>query len=146
MQDISPRTRQAFLKTPHHYSLCHTQNGQVIESLILEQTSKIIQSKHQPIPTMPTNHIPQCHILTVFLNTSGDGDSTTSLGNLFQCITTLSEKKVFLTSNMNLPQHIRVVPSAAPHKTCVLDPSQLYCSFLDTLQGLNVIPVGGAQN
>ena len=38
-----------------------------------------------------------------FLNTSRDGDSTTSLGILFQCLTTLSVKKFFLISNLNLP-------------------------------------------
>jgi len=38
-----------------------------------------------------------------FLNTSRDGDSTTSLGSLFQCLTTLSVKKCFLMSNLNLP-------------------------------------------
>jgi len=27
----------------------------------LEQTTKIIQSNHQPIPTMPTDHVPRCH-------------------------------------------------------------------------------------
>jgi len=32
---------------------------------------------------------------TRFLNTSRDGDSTTSLGSLFQCLTTLSVKKFF---------------------------------------------------
>ena len=37
-----------------------------------------------------------------FLNTSMDGDSTTSLGSLFQCLTTLSVKKCFLISNLNL--------------------------------------------
>ncbi|KAK4812358.1 LOW QUALITY PROTEIN: hypothetical protein QYF61_018808 [Mycteria americana] len=31
------------------------------------------------------------------------GDSTTSLGSLFQCLTTLLMKKFFLTSNLNLP-------------------------------------------
>ncbi|KAK4832969.1 hypothetical protein QYF61_026795 [Mycteria americana] len=31
-----------------------------------------------------------------------DGDSTTSLGSLFQCLTTLSVKKFFLISNLNL--------------------------------------------
>ena len=40
-----------------------------------------------------------------FLNTSKDGDSTTSLGSLFQCLTTLSVKKCFLISNLNLPWH-----------------------------------------
>ena len=37
------------------------------------------------------------------LNTSRIGDSTTSLGSPFQCLTTLSEKKYFLTSSLNLP-------------------------------------------
>ena len=38
-----------------------------------------------------------------FLNTFRDGDSTIELGSLFQCLTTLSVKKFFLTSNLNLP-------------------------------------------
>ena len=38
-----------------------------------------------------------------FLNTSRDGNSTTSLGTLFQCLTTLSVKTFFLISNLNLP-------------------------------------------
>ncbi|KAK4824710.1 LOW QUALITY PROTEIN: hypothetical protein QYF61_017936 [Mycteria americana] len=37
------------------------------------------------------------------LNTSRDGDSTTSLGSLFQCLITLSVKKNFLISSLNLP-------------------------------------------
>ena len=40
-----------------------------------------------------------------FLNTSRDGDSTTSLGSLSQCLTTLSVKKFFPISNLNLPRH-----------------------------------------
>jgi len=40
-----------------------------------------------------------------FLNASRDGYSTTSLGSLFQCLTTLSVKKCFLISNLNLPWH-----------------------------------------
>ena len=38
-----------------------------------------------------------------FLNTSRDGDSTTSLGSPFQCLTTLPVKKFFLISSLNLP-------------------------------------------
>ena len=41
---------------------------------------------------------------TCFSNTSRDGDSTTSLGSLFQCLTTLSLKNFFLISNLNLTQ------------------------------------------
>ena len=37
-----------------------------------------------------------------FLNTSRDSDSTNSLGCLFQHLTTLLEKKLFLISNLNV--------------------------------------------
>ena len=37
------------------------------------------------------------------LNVSRDGASTTSLGNLFQCFTTLWEKNFLLISNLNFP-------------------------------------------
>jgi len=36
------------------------------------------------------------------LKTFREGASTTSLGNLFQCLTTLTEKNFFLISNLNL--------------------------------------------
>ncbi len=41
--------------------------------------------------TSQLNHIPQ-HNIQSFLNTTMFGDSTTSLGSAFQCLTTLSEK------------------------------------------------------
>jgi len=41
-------------------------------------------------------------ISTCFLKTSRIGDSTTALGSLFQCLTTLSVKKFFLISNLKL--------------------------------------------
>jgi len=37
-----------------------------------------------------------------FLNTSRDGDSTTSLGSLFQCLSSLSEKKFFSISSLSI--------------------------------------------
>ena len=40
---------------------------------------------------------------TFFLNTSRDRDSITFLSNQFWCITTLSEMRIFLISNLNLP-------------------------------------------
>ena len=40
---------------------------------------------------------------TLLLNTSRDGDSTTSLGSPFQCPTTHPGKKYFLISSLNLP-------------------------------------------
>jgi len=42
---------------------------------------------------------------THFLNVSRDGDSTTSLGSLCQCLTILSENKLFLTSNLYHCEH-----------------------------------------
>jgi len=46
-----------------------------------------------------------------FLNTSRDGGLTTSLGSLFQCLTTLSVKKFFQISNLNLPwRNLRPFP------------------------------------
>ena len=40
-----------------------------------------------------------------YFNSSRDGDFTTSLGCLLQCLATLSEKKLFLISNLNLFWH-----------------------------------------
>jgi len=40
---------------------------------------------------------------TGFWNTSQVSDSTSSLGSLFQHLTTPLEKKYFLMSNLNLP-------------------------------------------
>ena len=37
------------------------------------------------------------------LNTAREGASTTSLGNFFHCLTTLTGKSFFLISNQNLP-------------------------------------------
>ena len=57
------------------------------------------QVQPQPIPTMPTDHVPQCHISTLW-NPSRDRDSTSSLGSQFQRITTLSEEIFFPISNL----------------------------------------------
>ena len=50
---------------------------------------------------------PQTRLLkapsSLALNTSREGASTTSLGNLFQFLTTLTVKNFFLISNINLP-------------------------------------------
>jgi len=48
---------------------------------------------------------------TRVVNPSRDGDPTTSLGSLFQCLTTLSVKTFFLISNLNLPRRsLRPLP------------------------------------
>lgn len=50
---------------------------------------------------MPTDHVLQCRISMVLERLQG-GWLTTSLGSLCQCITTPSQKKFFLISNLNL--------------------------------------------
>ena len=103
--------------------------SQIIEWLTLEGTSKIIQ--FQPTSyeqgCQPPNQAAEgpsnlslgasCDVMKLarspispsttserFLNTSRDGDSTTSLDSPFLCRTGLSEK-YFPTSNLNLPWH-----------------------------------------
>jgi len=73
------------------FSTAQRSHAEVIESQNhrLEKTSKIIKSV-TPTPPCLLNHILKCHIYT-FLNTSRDGDSTTSLGSLVQCLTTLDD-------------------------------------------------------
>ena len=70
-----------------------------IESLRLEKTTRIIKSNHQPITTIPST-VSLSATSTHFLNTSWDGDSTTSLSNPLQYITT-PEKKWFLISSLS---------------------------------------------
>ncbi|KAK4826066.1 hypothetical protein QYF61_005025 [Mycteria americana] len=105
-----------------------------------------------------------------FTQQSVDGDSTTSLGSLFQCLTTLSVKKFFLISRLNLPwRNLRPFPlilslvtwEKRPTPTSLQPPfrlnnpsslirlllqtlHQLCYPSLDTLQHLNVsLVVGG---
>ena len=59
--------------------------------------SKVIKFNDQAITPCPLT-MSLSATSTCFLNTSRDGVSTTSL---FQCLTTLLEKKCFLTSNLN---------------------------------------------
>ncbi|KAK4829101.1 hypothetical protein QYF61_002052 [Mycteria americana] len=65
----------------------------ITESYRLEKTFKIIESNHKP--NTAKNHHYTMSLSTSSkrpLNTSRDGDSTTSLGSLFQCLITLSSK------------------------------------------------------
>ena len=52
-------------------------------------------------PTMPTDHIPRCHISTVPKHLQGWGLHH-SLGILCQHLTSLSEKEFFLVSNLRM--------------------------------------------
>lgn len=62
-----------------------------IESLKLEKT---LRSSSLTISSMPTDHISATS--PWFWSTSKDSDSSTSLGSLFQCITTLFKSNFFL--------------------------------------------------
>jgi len=76
MSDVSP----AKIRHQDTYVFSRPQQ-RIIESLRLEKTYKITKSNHQPNTTMPAKPYPQVpHLLHLFLNTSRDGDSTTSLG------------------------------------------------------------------
>ena len=76
----------------------------VIEWFGLEGTFKTIW--FQP-PAIGRDTSLQIGLLTapssLALNASREGTSTTSLGNLFQGLTTLTVKNCFLTSSLNLP-------------------------------------------
>ncbi|KAK4826639.1 hypothetical protein QYF61_010567 [Mycteria americana] len=82
------------------------------------------------------------------LNTSRDGDSTTSLGSLVRCLTTLSVKIFFLISIVESdevspqPPFLQAeqpqVPQPLPISLVLQTLPQLRCPSLDTLQPLNV--------
>ena len=69
----------------------------ILESLWLENTSKIIQFNCQPITPCPLTSSLRA-TSPCFLNTSRDSDFTIPLGSLCHCLTTSSEKNFFLTS------------------------------------------------
>lgn len=85
----------------------------IIKSPRLEKTfkklEKIIKSNCQPSTTPatpePLNHetVSPSTRFRCLLTTSRDGNSITSLGNLFQCPITITVKFFFLISNLNLP-------------------------------------------
>jgi len=84
----------------------------------VEKDHRDRQVQPQPIHTMPTDHVTQCPS-ALFLNISGDGGSTISLGSLCQCITTLSEERFFLMSNLKWPPW-RMSPLTLPFVLLVL--------------------------
>lgn len=48
---------------PHPGLGCmHGESHGIVVSLRLEKTFKIAKSNHQPTPTVPTSHVPQCHV------------------------------------------------------------------------------------
>ena len=69
------------------------------ESLRLEKTSKIIKSNHQLITTMPATRCPEVPYLHIFF----EHLQGWWLNHFPGSLTTLSAKKFFLISNLNLP-------------------------------------------
>jgi len=64
------------------------------------------------------------------LNAAREGTATASLGNLFQCFTTLMVKNFFLISNLNLPSF-----SLEPFPPCPISTHR--CE-----KSLSILPVG----
>ena len=54
---------------------------------------------------------------------SRDGASTTSLGNLFQCVTTVCVKNFLLISNLNFLSQFKTIP---PCPITIHPPKQMY--------------------
>lgn len=92
----------------------HT-NHRVIERVGLEQTLKIILS-HVPVKGKDTSH--QSRLLKALhslpLNTASAGVSTTSLGNLFQQLTTLTIKNFFSQPEFPLFRFLPITPCPIP--------------------------------
>ncbi|KAK4825522.1 LOW QUALITY PROTEIN: hypothetical protein QYF61_000035, partial [Mycteria americana] len=75
------------------------------------------------------------------LNTSRDGDSTTSLGSLFQCLITLSVKKNFLISSLNLPwRNLRPFPLVLSLVTWEKTPTPPLYNLLSVVESDEVSP------
>lgn len=88
--------------------MCH----RITESSRLEKPFKI-KSNHQPGLRSPITK--PCPLAPHLLNASRDGDSTDTLGSPPQCPTTLSIKKFFLMSILNLPwRNLRPRPHLLP--------------------------------
>ena len=89
----------AFLHT-YHACLCiatATSEPALKETTLCTQKIKFRYMVTEDVVTLTSSFLatsPQ------FFNTSRDGDSTTSLGSLCQCITTLLDNKFFLISNL----------------------------------------------
>lgn len=67
-----------------------------------EKPSEIIESSLWP-NTSVSYTLALSATAVLSLNIPKDGDSISSLGSAFQCLTTLSVKKFFIMSNLNLP-------------------------------------------
>ena len=74
------------------------------------------------------------------LNASRQGTSTASLGNLFQCLTTLIVKTLFITSNINQPSFsLKPLPLVLSLHALVQSPSP---AFLQASSGTRRLQLG----
>jgi len=114
-----------------HLSVYLRKYVMVVEPLRLEKTSKINQSNPSPSPTVPTDTSLRA-TSPLFWNTSRDGDSTISLGSLWQCLTVLLEKKLPLTSNLTaLNFHLSWVKALCLDSEWNVDPIEMQPLLLD---------------
>jgi len=70
------------------------------------------------------------------LNTAREGAATASLGNLFQCFTTLTVKNFFFVSNLNLPSFsLKPLPLVLSLHALVKCPPPALAGPLQVLEG-----------
>ena len=76
------------------------------------------------------------------LNASREGASTASLGNLFQCPTTLTVNNFFLISSLNLPSSSLkpFIPILSLHALTKKSPSSFPIGPLQVLEGCYKVP------
>ncbi|KAK4816194.1 LOW QUALITY PROTEIN: hypothetical protein QYF61_012659 [Mycteria americana] len=80
-------------------------------------------------------------IVLKVLQKSRDGNSTTSLGSLFQCLITLSVKYNFLISSLNLPWHnLRPFPLVLSLVTWEKRPTPPLYNLLSVVESNKVSP------
>ncbi|KAK4827794.1 hypothetical protein QYF61_021747 [Mycteria americana] len=106
---------------------------------ILSYIFVLIYQRHLGLLKTPSN---------LALNNSRDGASTTSLGNLFQCLTTLIVKNFFPISNLNLPSFsLKPLPLVLSLRALERYSSPLIIFMappLDSLQQVHVLLMLGA--
>ena len=70
---------------------------------IIKVGKDLYSSNHPPTPSAAHHTMSLSAVSALSLTTSRDSNPTASLGSLFQCVTTLLEKKCFLTPSLAVP-------------------------------------------
>lgn len=82
-------------------SCARSQNHKIIH--VGEKTQRLSGPTFNLVQASPPlNYVPKLYIYMFFLKTTRGGDSTTSLGSLFQCCMSLSVSKFLIISNLDL--------------------------------------------